>query len=169
MTKVLILSDSHGLTNEVAEIKKRHQLKNMIHCGDSELDMDAPELDGFLKVGGNTDHDSRLPEEQNPTINDVNFYVTHGHLYDVKANLLTLAYRAEEVDASVVCFGHTHIAGVEQVGNRLFINPGSIRLPKKRSEKTYAILEWESQIDVIVTFYTIDGEVIEDLSHRATI
>lgn len=169
MTKVLILSDSHGLRDEITEIKERHQLKYMIHCGDSELDMDALELDGLIKVGGNTDHDVRLPEEQKITINGLTFFVTHGHLHNVKANLLTVGYRAEEVNAQVICFGHTHIAGAEQIGEQLFINPGSILLPRNRSEKTYAIMEWERTDRVTVTFYMMDGEILDELTYHASL
>lgn len=169
MTKVLILSDSHGLTDEITEIKERHQLKHMIHCGDSELDMDASELDGFLKVGGNTDYDVRFPEEQKSTINGLTFFVTHGHLHNVKANLMTVGYRAQEVNAQVICFGHTHIAGVEQIGKQLFINPGSIRLPRNHPEKTYAIMEFDSANDITVTFYKVDGEVVNDLTYHASL
>ncbi|UJL44990.1 metallophosphoesterase [Virgibacillus sp. NKC19-16] len=169
MTKVLILSDSHGLRDEIIEIKERHQLKHMIHCGDSELDMDALELDGLIKVGGNTDHDARLPEEQKITINGLTFFVIHGHLHNVKANLMTAGYRAEEAGAQVICFGHTHIAGAEQIGEQLFINPGSIRLPRNRPEKTYAIMEFDSTDDITVTFYTVDGEVVDELTYHASL
>ncbi|MBY7143233.1 metallophosphoesterase [Virgibacillus sp. NKC19-3] len=170
MTKVLILSDSHGLRDQITEIKERHHLKHMIHCGDSELDMDAMELDGFIKVGGNTDHDTRFPEEQILTIDGLSFFVTHGHLHQVKANLMTIGYRAEEMNAKVICFGHTHIAGAEQIGEQLFINPGSIRLPRNRSEKTYAIMEFDRTDDITVTFHTVDrGDIVEELTYHASL
>lgn len=168
MAKVLVVSDSHGLTEELAEIKERHQLTYMIHCGDSELDMDSPQLDGFYKVGGNCDFDPRFPEEQVLEIDSLTFLAVHGHLHNVKLDLMKLSYRAEEADAQIVCFGHTHIAGAEQTGNQLFINPGSIRLPKKRTEKTYVILEWENVKDVKVSFFTIDGEEVAELSVQAS-
>ncbi|GAB3050046.1 metallophosphoesterase family protein [Virgibacillus ainsalahensis] len=169
MTKVLILSDSHGLTDEIVEIKERHQLNHMIHCGDSELDMDFPELDGFYKVGGNTDHDTRFPDEQTITVDGLTFFVAHGHLHNVKANLMTIAYRAEEVSAQVICFGHTHVAGAEKHGNQLFINPGSIRLPRSRSERTYAIMEWDSINNIQVNFYTTNGQFVEDISYKVSL
>ncbi|OZU89798.1 YfcE family phosphodiesterase [Virgibacillus indicus] len=165
---VLVVSDSHGLTEELAEIKERHQLTYMIHCGDSELDLDSPQLDGFYKVGGNCDFDPRFPEEQVLQVDNLTFLAVHGHLHNVKSNLMTLSYRAEEADAQIICFGHTHIAGAEQTGNQLFINPGSIRLPRNRKEKTYAILEWNDIKDVKVTFFTVDGTELDELSVRAS-
>ncbi|WP_010651072.1 YfcE family phosphodiesterase, partial [Oceanobacillus massiliensis] len=103
MTKVLILSDSHGLTDELNAIKERHQVKSMIHCGDSELDMDAAELEGFYKVAGNCDFDVRYPDEQTLEIGGLIFYVTHGHLHNVKMDLMGLSYRAKELNADVIC------------------------------------------------------------------
>lgn len=163
------MSDSHGLAREVTDIKERHQLEYMIHCGDSELDNDAHELKGFYKVAGNCDYDPDYQDEETITINGLAFFITHGHLYNVKANLTTLAYRAEEVHAHVVCFGHTHIAGAEQLDGQLFINPGSIRLPKNRTEKTYAIMEWEGIDKIQIHFYSLNGDVIESLSYQTSL
>lgn len=164
MHKVLIVSDSHGLTTELDEVKKQHPDVQMIHCGDSELDMDASELEGFVKVAGNCDFDSRYPQEQTVEIGGLRFFVAHGHQHQVKSGLMTISYRALEENADVVCFGHTHIAGAERSGELLLINPGSIRLPRLRDIKTYAILEWDSPDDVVVTFHTLSGEVVEELS-----
>jgi putative phosphoesterase len=169
VTKVLILSDSHGLTSELEDIKERHQLQHMIHCGDSELEFNAHEMENFVKVAGNCDFDASYPNEEKRTIDGITFLITHGHLYNVKNNLMTLAYRAEEVDAQIICFGHTHIAGTEQSNKRLFINPGSIRLPKARNEKTYAIMEWENVDEINVTFYTPQGDIVEALTHQKSI
>ncbi|WP_077327276.1 metallophosphoesterase [Virgibacillus siamensis] len=169
MNKVLIISDSHGLTTELTDIKSRHPDVHMIHCGDSELDIDAPELEGFVKVGGNCDFDSRYPQEETVEINGLRFFIAHGHLHRVKSGLMTIAYRAMEENADVVCFGHTHIAGAEKSGNLLLINPGSIRLPRIRNMKTYAILEWDTPEHVSVHFYTLDGEAVEEISIKTSL
>lgn len=169
MSKVLILSDSHGLKDELTVIKERHQLKYMIHCGDSELDLDAKELEDFYKVAGNCDYDARYPDEQTIELDGVTFYITHGHLHNVKQDLKGLLLRGEEEKAQVICFGHTHIAGAEQVGMQLLINPGSIRLPRNRAEKTYAIIEWEDPSAITVEFYTVTGEKVEELTIVASL
>ncbi|MDL4841703.1 metallophosphoesterase family protein [Aquibacillus rhizosphaerae] len=171
MPKVLILSDSHGLTKEVEMIKKRHknEVDQLIHCGDSELEMDAKELDDFMKVAGNCDLDSRFPNELDFSLEDLTFFVTHGHLFQVKSTLMPLSYRAEELQANVICFGHSHIAGAEVVKNKLFINPGSIRLPRNRKEHTYAILSWETKGNITVDFHDISGERIDDLTYQANL
>lgn len=169
MPSVLIVSDSHGLTTELLQLKKQHKADCLIHCGDSELDEDAPELEGFVKVGGNCDADTRFPEEQMVDMEGMKLYVTHGHLYRVKMNLMPLAYRAEEKQARVVCFGHTHMAGAEKNGDKLFINPGSIRLPKNITEPTYAVMEWEKPDDIRVNFFTLAGTRVRDLTYHTTL
>lgn len=171
MPKVLIMSDSHGLTDEIFPIVERHksEVDQMLHCGDSELDVDAAELESFMKVGGNMDFDNRFPEETTFTVEDLTFLGVHGHLHNVKASLMQLSYRAEEEGAQVVCFGHTHVAGAEKVGNQLFINPGSIRLPRQRNIKTYAIVSWDNKKEVSVDFYDEEGSKIQELSYQTSL
>lgn len=169
MPSVLIVSDSHGLTTELSQIKQQHKADYLIHCGDSELDVDAPELEGYVKVGGNCDADTRFPEEQIVDAEGIKLFVTHGHLFQVKTNLMPLSYRAEEEQAQVVCFGHTHIAGAEKNGNQLLVNPGSIRLPKNITEPTYAIMDWETIDDVHVNFFTLVGKRVNQLTYQTSL
>ncbi|KEF39515.1 phosphoesterase, MJ0936 family [Schinkia azotoformans MEV2011] len=165
--KVLIVSDSHGLTKDLIELKKKYrtEVETMIHCGDSELDAHSEAMSSYIAVRGNCDFDSNFANEQLVSIkrNGLAFYVTHGHLYNVKMSLMNLRYRAEEVGANVVCFGHSHIAGAELIDNMLFINPGSIILPRLRKEKTYAILEVDEAKNCVVKFFSIDGKEILEL------
>lgn len=168
MPSVLIVSDSHGLTEQVQNIKDRHahEVDGMIHCGDSELEYRSKEMDGFMKVKGNCDFSEEYPEELQESIQDMSFFVTHGHLFRVKSTLMPLSYRADELGAHIVCFGHSHIAGAEMVNGKLFINPGSIRLPRNHPEKTYAIVTWDQQQSVHVHFYNDQGENISDLTYE---
>lgn len=165
MNKVLILSDSHGLTDEMTEIINRHHVDHVIHCGDSELKDSNPIFNDVIVVAGNCDVFGSFPSHENLELNGLQFLVTHGHLYGVKRGLLNLAYHAQEKGAQVVCFGHTHIADAEKISGQLFINPGSIRLPQARSEKTYAILTWETLDEMTVYFHTTEGQLIEDMTY----
>ena len=47
--KVLIVSDSHGLTTELEKLKAKYQgeVEHFIHCGDSELEADDPAIRAF--------------------------------------------------------------------------------------------------------------------------
>lgn len=167
LTKVLIVSDTHGLTNELITVKERHAVDFMIHCGDSELEMDDMALKDFYLVGGNCDFDSRYPDEQMLDIGGLKFFIVHGHLHHVKKDLTALVDEARNREAAVICYGHTHVAGVTQSENQLFINPGSIYYPKGMKERTYAILEWDISNELRVKFYNLSGEVMKELDYLA--
>ncbi|WP_082233668.1 metallophosphoesterase [Halobacillus massiliensis] len=171
MTKVLIISDTHGLTDKVIDIKERHKEETaaMIHCGDSELDIDSKELEGFYYAKGNCDFQPEMEEEQVFTVDGVTFLVVHGHLHQIKSTLMPLSYRADEAGAQVACFGHSHMAGAENINGKLFINPGSARQPRDRKEPTYAILEWETPEEVKLQFYHVDGEPMPELQIQTTL
>ncbi|XWN53607.1 metallophosphoesterase [Anoxybacillus flavithermus] len=166
---VLIVSDSHGLTKELQTIVSRHKqhVDAIIHCGDSELTSDHEALQGMLVVRGNCDYERRFPTDLVEERNGVRFFITHGHLYNVKMTLMNLYYKAKEVGARIVCFGHSHIAGCEQIDDVLFINPGSVYLPRLRHEKTYAILHID-EATTTVHFYNIDGKPLHDLTTTYT-
>lgn len=168
--KILILSDSHGDTESLAKIKLQHenQVEMMIHCGDSELDAESEEMSGLKAVRGNCDYDGRYPKERIEKCGGITFYATHGHLHSVKTTLMNLYYRAKEVEANVVCFGHSHILGVEMIEGILFINPGSILLPRKRIEKTYVLLEIEKD-KVTVKIFEVDGSELVELEREFTL
>ncbi|WP_108669397.1 metallophosphoesterase family protein [Peribacillus acanthi] len=163
--KILIVSDSHGQTEILESLKKRHQdeVQAMVHCGDSELSSEDSALSGFKVVKGNCDFGGTFPEELTFSQSGYTFYVAHGHKHNVKMTLMNLMYRAEEVAANIVCFGHSHLAGSEMIDGKLYINPGSINLPRGRKEKTYAILEMEGTI-ANVHFYDEEGNVQKQLS-----
>ena len=172
MPKILILSDSHGWNQEVSEIKARHQdqVDAMIHCGDSELEYDSEALAGFEKVQGNMDMDFRFPEENDFEVGKLHFFVTHGHLLQIKSTLMHASYRAEELHANVICFGHSHVAGAEKVNDQLFINPGSIRQPRSVHPGSYAILEADDQLkEISVRFYTKEDKEITSLAYQTSL
>ncbi|MGB7998997.1 MAG: metallophosphoesterase [Anaerobacillus sp.] len=164
--KVLVVSDNHSSTEELGNLVERHgnDVQCMIHCGDSEFDYDADEMTPFqIRVRGNCDFDSRYPNETVETIGKKTIFTTHGHLYNVKMTLMNLAYKAEETAADLVCFGHSHEVLTVYEEGTLYLNPGSVRLPRKPPIQTYAIVEW-SETDVAVTFYDQDGKMVNEIS-----
>lgn len=166
MPKVLIVSDSHGWTTELLKLKKQFEaeVNQMIHCGDSELDYNQVPIQGFKRVAGNTDFDPEFPDELFFDVGCTPFFVVHGHKHNIKMTLDPITYRASELGAKIICHGHSHLAGVTQVGNQLVINPGSIRFPRGRREETYAILEWNDQGEYDVRFYRLNGAEVSDLA-----
>src|SRR5699024_1133491 len=81
LMQLLLLSDTHGLTKEITEIKNRHHVDLVIHCGDSELPSDASVLKNIEVVKGNCDRDSNYLDEKIIELTPgTSCYVTHGHL-----------------------------------------------------------------------------------------
>src|SRR3954453_2636672 len=163
MSKVLVVSDSHGLTKELEDLRSRHlnDVELMIHCGDSEMMPDDKVMNGYLTVKGNCDFGG--PLETTTEIAGRKFFITHGHKYSVKTSLMNLSYKAAEVGANIVCFGHSHVLGAEVIGGILFLNPGSIRLPRGRIEKTYVILELVEE-KIKMSVYDISGQELKELA-----
>jgi uncharacterized protein len=167
MGKVLVISDSHGLTTELSLIREKHkdEVDLFLHCGDSELSSNNSALEGYLVVRGNCDFDEDFPEELVQKVGKWKILMTHGHRYQVKSTLTSLSYRAEELEARIVLFGHSHILGAEMLNGILFLNPGSIRLPRLRKEKTYCILEIIDD-KIILNVYDINLGLLTELYHE---
>lgn len=161
MYKLLIVSDSHGLTEALETIRDRHkEVDAAIHCGDSELQKESRFLEKYTVVKGNCDWGADFPDVSQMEVGGLKVVITHGHLYDVKSTMQSIQYLGIEQEADIVCFGHSHIAYAEETDNRLYLNPGSIRLPKRYKKASYAIVEWEVPEEVTVRFYEVDGTEI---------
>ena len=62
-------------------------------------------------------------------------YATHGHIYNVK-NLPPLA------PGDILLHGHTHVPAWTEFGQgNLYLNPGSVSIPKENSPHSYMTLE----------------------------
>ena len=65
-------------------------------------------------------------------------YVTHGHIYHVK-NLPPLA------PGDILLHGHTHVPAWTEFGQgNLYLNPGSVSIPKENSPHSYMTLEGDT-------------------------
>jgi len=158
--QILVMSDTHGDSDVIEKVRGFYpKVDTFIHCGDSELPFSHKALDGMKKVRGNCDIDQAFPDEAVFDIEDVTVFVTHGHLFNVKTSILSLSYRAKEVDAQIVCFGHSHILAAEMIEDVLFLNPGSLLKPRGRKEKSFALVEIEDTY-FEVKFFTDDHHCI---------
>src|SRR5690625_2805677 len=114
MNKVLILSDSHGLRDEITQIRNQHHVDHVIHCGDSSIDDTDPVLRDMIVVNGNCDFFGSFPNDEHRKLNGLDFLITHGHLYGVKSGLVNLSYIAEERKGQGVWYSPQNIAGGEK-------------------------------------------------------
>ena len=61
-------------------------------------------------------------------------YLSHGHIYH-EGNLPPL------MPGDAFLYGHTHVPRAEEKDGVVFLNPGSVSLPKEGNPPTYGILE----------------------------
>ncbi len=79
-------------------------------------------------------------------------YATHGHIYNLK-NLPPLA------PGDILLHGHTHVPAWTEFGEgNLYLNPGSLSIPKENSPHGYMTLEGET-----FQWKMLDGEVYHEL------
>ena len=150
--RLLLLGDLlyHGPRNDLPEdyapkevIPLLNGLKPTLLCvrGNCDAEVDQMVLDfpiladyAVLSVGG------RL------------VYATHGHVHNLK-NLPPLA------PGDILLHGHTHIPVWTEFGEgNLYLNPGSVSIPKEESTHSYMTLEGENFL-----WKTLEGEVYREL------
>lgn len=155
--KIAVISDTHRYSYELSQVIKLIQDTDMaVHLGDNVDDVETIKR-GYkgkvVNVRGNCDFTSFIPSERIEEVDGMKILMTHGHKYNVKRDLLSLKYRAEELGVDIVLFGHTHI-GLELFEKGIwYINPGSPSIPIDR-KKSIAIVEIDNKTPKI-TFRTI--------------
>ena len=138
--KMLVLSDSHGNIENMIRAVEQSSPRMIVHLGDCWRDAEAlhehfPHIP-LEQVPGNCDFRPDLPAEKLIFVEDKRVLLCHGHTYGVKQSLLSAGYAAEEQQADLFLFGHTHRPLVDRRGDTWFVNPGSIR----DHRPTYAIV-----------------------------
>jgi putative phosphoesterase len=105
-----------------------------------------------------------LPLTQYLTLDDTRFLLVHATPRDpldeyAPAEADFWERRLADVDAEVVCVGHTHIPYVLEVGDRVVVNPGSVGLPRDGDPRaSYAILE-DHRIELKRVEYPVESTV----------
>jgi putative phosphoesterase len=142
---ILVVGDTHqcsGALKAVIALAREHKPELLIHTGDNYRDYLglARELNlPSYGVPGNCDHEE-VPEELCFSHGGKQFFLVHGHQYNVKVGLTDLARRGKQLGAHCVVFGHTHVPLMEQHESLLLVNPGSIPWPRVGSKPGYAWL-----------------------------
>lgn len=148
------MSDSHGDCEIVEEIKQKYlgKVDAIYHNGDSELASDDPIWEGIHVVSGNCDFDNGYPNDLITHWHDLTIAQTHGHLYNINFTWDKLDWFAQEHEADICLYGHLHRPAVWQMGNTIFLNPGSVSQPRGDiNEKLYAKVELDNST-IKVTF-----------------
>lgn len=161
--KWMIASDLHGsyfYASQMQQAFEREQADRLLLLGDLLYHgprNDLPEgyapkqvmpllngmKDRLLCVRGNCDAEVDQMVLEFPVLADYAvlpvgrrlIYATHGHIYHVK-NLPPLA------PGDVLLHGHTHVPAWTEFGQgNLYLNPGSVSIPKENSPHSYMTLE----------------------------
>ena len=173
--KILIVSDSHGRSQNIRIAIERECPDMLIHLGDIEDDpedirkwLDAAAARWNDKnesekkslpipavfVRGNCDRygGDSLKQAAVFEVNEHRFFCTHGHRQNVNYGMENLMYTAMENDCDIALFGHTHVPFDEvyddpsSAGSQLRImNPGSITLPRGGRRKSYMLMEFDDE------------------------
>lgn len=141
---VAVISDTHGDSYNMKKIlPKIESAEVLIHLGDYIRDLYEIEKNfkgRIIGVRGNCDFGIQTESEILETIAGKKIFITHGHRYDVKYGIHTLQYRAEELQADIALYGHTHVSSVEYERGIWFINPGSVG-DARNGYESFAMLE----------------------------
>lgn len=149
--KLIVFSDTHGIVYGMREVMTLHPNADCyLHLGDG-----APDFVNLCKsvgvpyaaVRGNCDFAEgayQIPLEMTLNFGGFTFYLTHGHLQQVKFGTQRLRYRGMEEGADVILFGHTHQALLEYISDEAhpyyLMNPGSLG-KSYGNRPTYGVIE----------------------------
>ena len=114
----------------------------VFHLGDVVRDGDKleklyPKLP-FYRVAGNCDWNcSGLPLEDVARLEGKTVFYMHGHTQSVKSGIGLAVRAAQDIQADLLLFGHTHRPLCEDYGDLLVVNPGPAQ------DGCAALLTWE--------------------------
>lgn len=175
MAKIMIASDIHGDSDTTALLLERYKesgAQRLVLLGDilyhgprNDLpDGYAPKMviallnsikDEILAVRGNCDTEVDQMVLDFPVLADyaymeldgLSIFATHGHNYNTDK-------RPPLKRGDILLHGHTHIPVAEPFGDEnLYINPGSVSIPRMNSPKSYIMYENRT-----FSFRSLDGE-----------
>ena len=119
-----------------------NQISDRILCVRGNCDAEVDEMISDFKFNDNI----RL------NINGFKFFFTHGHVYNMD-NV------PENVD--VLVYGHLHTGFIEEENGVIFVNSGSISLPKNNTAHSYLIID-----DDNIILKDVDGNVIKQICYK---
>lgn len=149
--KLILLGDIlyHGPRNDLPKgynpkgvIQLLNQCKEEILCvrGNCEAEVDQMVLE-FSVLS-----DSMILYLDNRMV-----FATHGHVFN-KENLPKLK------KGDILLHGHTHVQALEEYNGYLYLNPGSVSIPKNGNEHSYMVYE-----NATYTIKNLDGKDINSM------
>ena len=163
MAKIFIASDIHGdarTTEKLLEKYKESGAEKLVLLGDvlyhgprndlpagyapkKVIELLNPLKDEILAVRGNCDTEVDqmvldfpvLAEYAYISVDGLRIFATHGHSFNMDK-------RPPLAKGDILLHGHTHVPAAEPFGDgNIYINPGSVSIPKEGSSKGYILYE----------------------------
>lgn len=132
--RIVVVSDTHrSISGFLDKVKTMPKPDLIIHLGDYTSDGEKIEKElgvNVVQVKGNCDMGFSYNDEELIQIRGKKIFLTHGHKYSVKMNSDSLYYKALELSADIVLYGHTHVAEIIKEENLIIMNPGSPSCPR---------------------------------------
>lgn len=148
--KLILLGDIlyHGPRNDIPDGYNPKGVASLLNKHKNEL----------LCVRGNCDAEVDQMMLEFPILSDYMVmwlggkmvFATHGHIYNT-SNPPMLK------NGDILIHGHTHILTAEEQVGYVYINPGSVSLPKNGNKKSYMIFENNT-----FTIKSLAGEIIKE-------
>ena len=150
--RMLLLGDLlyHGPRNDLPEGYAPRQvtellnaMKDRLYCvrGNCEAEVDQMVLDFPVLADYCVIHDAGMM-----------IFATHGHVYNT-------GNPPKIKGGAILLHGHTHVPAYEDHGDYIYINPGSVSIPKNGSPHSYMTL-----CDGVFTRYDLQGGEYERFS-----
>ncbi|OFW78359.1 MAG: hypothetical protein A2201_08715 [Alicyclobacillus sp. RIFOXYA1_FULL_53_8] len=172
--RICIVSDTHRHRTEMmAAVETVQPVDVILHAGDETSDVvwlrsrvDSP----ITAVSGNWDtYSEDFPQQLVLDQYGPRILLVHGHTLRVKDGVERLLQKSNSVGASIVVYGHTHVAYAAVHKGILVLNPGSLAEPRGRREPTFALLEVDdtvssSHYEVRLSHITSHGVVVEQMN-----
>lgn len=147
--KVILLGDLyyHGPRNpltkdyapkEVANLL--NSIKDNLFCTKGNCDAEVDQMISEFKI----------QNHKKLKIKSKTIMFTHGHKFNIDNT---------PNDVDILFYGHFHTGFIKTQNGKIFVNVGSVSLPKNDTPNSYAILDENS-----ITLKTLDGKKIDSIS-----
>lgn len=149
--KIILLGDLyyHGPRNSLTEEYNPMEVANVLNsykdiilCTRGNCDAEVDEMISEFK----------FEEYIEININGIDFFFSHGHKYNMD-NVPPVG--------KVVVYGHFHTGFITEEYGTIFVNPGSISLPKNNTPNSYLIIDEE---DLILK--DLNGNIIDKRKYK---
>lgn len=142
--RIVVVSDSHGKNSRLDEVLQLYPNADMyLHCGDIETD--EAHYPMYQTVQGNNDYFYDYPQQLMLNVENHKILIMHGNQFPYMHRLERMAAHAKKAGCDVFCYGHTHVAALEQIDGVMLLNPGSLWRSRDGRGPSYAILDIDEQ------------------------